>query len=100
MRRRKIRCSKGENLKGEKLCLYHEKAREGKLYHWSPVMKCSFCESIPALPPINEVYIEEQEHRKQVISHGNCNWGPNEAPIKVPDKEPIHECIQWCGNQQ
>jgi hypothetical protein len=83
---RKVGRGEREDLEREELSFDHDKAGKGELDHGAPIVERTFGETVPALSPIDEVHIEEEEQWKEVVSNRYGNWGANETPIKVPDE--------------
>lgn len=89
-----------DELKGKPLGLDHDHARQGEADHDPPVGEGALAETAPALGPVDEADVEEEQEGEEVVGDGDGDGGADEAHVEVPDEQPDHEDVEGRGHDE
>ena len=96
----KVAGCEDEDFEGEVFGFYHYEAGEGEFHHGTPVAEGPVAEAVPALVAVDEIDVKKKEDGEESLSHDDGDGGTNVAPVEAPDKEPVHEGVQWRCNEE
>lgn len=89
-----------QDFEGEAFCQDHQQPWQSQSDHRSPVPERSLRETRPAAATGDEVDVGDKKYREESLGHGDSNRSADKAPSEAPDKEPIHQSVQGCADQE